>query len=236
MPTQKLHRLSPVLRNNEALGSLREIEENPIGCQASAGLRICISEGNSKVCGQGYSYHESHPTGHVALQSPPTTNELCSPSNYIQVEISTKYETVVTLTPTSKRNLQWWVELKKAPLGAPVQSRLNNNDTIGCIQQGLGYSVEWLITDGGLWSPEEATHHINYLELLATFLAIKAFGKAWPNVTVLLRMDNVTTVSHINQKGRTVSQLLCQLVLTIWTWCVERNTSLLAEHLSGQAT
>ena len=80
MLTQKLHRLSPVLSNNEALDSPREIEENSIGCQASAGLRICVSEGNSKVCGQGYSYHESHPTGPVALQSPPTTNELCSPS------------------------------------------------------------------------------------------------------------------------------------------------------------
>ena len=120
MPAQKLHRLSPVLRNNEAVDSPREIEENPIECPASAELRICVSEGNSKVCGQGYSYHESHPTGPVALQSPPTTNELCSPSNYIQVEISTKYETMVTLTPTSKRNLQWWVELKKAPLGAPL--------------------------------------------------------------------------------------------------------------------
>ena len=90
-----------------------------------------------------------------------------------------------------------------------------------------------LITDGGLWSPEEATHHINYLELLATFLAIKAFGKAWQNITVLLRMDNVTTISYISQKGRTVSQLLCQLALTILTWCVEMNTTLLAEHLSG---
>ena len=50
---------------------------------------------------------------------------------------------------------------------------------------------------GGLWSPEEETHHINYLELLAAFLAMKAFGKAWQN-TVLLQMDNITAVSYIN--------------------------------------
>ena len=42
------------------------------------------------------------------------------PLNYTQEEISTKYETVVTLTPACKGNLEWWVELKKAPLGAPV--------------------------------------------------------------------------------------------------------------------
>ena len=64
----------------------------------------------------------------------------------------------------------------------------------------MGCSVEWPITDGGLWFPEEATHHISYLELIATFLAIKVFGKAWQNIAVLLQMDNITTVSYINQK------------------------------------
>ena len=87
---------------------------------------------------------------------------------------------------------------------------------------------------GGPWSSEEAAHCINYLELLAAFLAMKAFGKAWQNISVLLRMDNTTAVSYINQKGGTVSQPLRQLALTIWTWCVRRNVSLLAEHLPGQ--
>ena len=42
------------------------------------------------------------------------------PLNYTQEEISTKYETVVTLTPASKKDLEWWIDLKKAPLGVPV--------------------------------------------------------------------------------------------------------------------
>ena len=87
---------------------------------------------------------------------------------------------------------------------------------------------------GGVWSPKEATHHTNYLELLAAFLAIKAFGKTWQNITVLLRLDNVTAVSYINQKGGTVSRALCELAISIWAWCTEQNITLEAEHLPGQ--
>ena len=40
--------------------------------------------------------------------------------NYTQEEISTKYETVVKLTPASKRDLEWWIDLQTTPLGALV--------------------------------------------------------------------------------------------------------------------
>ena len=42
------------------------------------------------------------------------------PQNYTQEEIFTTYETLVSLTPASKLDLEWWISLKKAPLGAPV--------------------------------------------------------------------------------------------------------------------
>ena len=76
--------------------------------------------------------------------------------------------------------------LKKAPLCAlvclldptiTVHSDASNNDW-GAVLNGQSQT-------GGLWSPEEVTHHI---ELLAAFLAMKAFGKEWQNITVLLRM------------------------------------------------
>ena len=65
-------------------------------------------------------------------------------------------------------------------------------------------------------------------------MAIKAFGKTWQSVTVLLRIDNITAVSYINQKRGTASKLLCQLAISIWTWCSERMIVLLAEHVPGQ--
>ena len=100
--------------------------------------------------------------------------------------------------------------------------------------QGWGAVLNGQSHTRGVWSPEEVYHYINYLELLVAFLVIKAFGKTWQNTTVLLRLDNVIAVSYINRKGGTVSKALCQLAITIWTWCVERNITLQAEHLPGQ--
>jgi len=45
--------------------------------------------------------------------------------------------------------------------------------------------------------------HQLLIELLATFLALKAFGKTWQGIMVLLYLDNVMTVTYINQKGGT---------------------------------
>ena len=92
------------------------------------------------------------------------------PLNYTQEEISTKYEAVVTLPPASKKDLVWWIDLKKAPLGAPVYHPdpilTINSDALnkgwGAVLNGQSH-----VQTGGIWSPEEATHHINYLELLA---------------------------------------------------------------------
>ena len=98
----------------------KEIEENPIGCQASAGLRNCVIKGNSKVCRQGYSYHESYPTGPVALQSPPTTNELCCPPELHPGRNINQIRNSGNTYSSQQEELKWWVELKNAPLGTPV--------------------------------------------------------------------------------------------------------------------
>ena len=86
----------------------RKIQQD--ACQVHAGPRICVSEENSEVCGQDYCYHDSHPISPIALQSSPNVDELRPPSE--QEEISTKYETIVSLTPASKADLEWWIALK----------------------------------------------------------------------------------------------------------------------------
>jgi len=124
------------------------------------------------------------------------------PLNYNQEEIVDKYNVILTLNPASRAHLEWWVNPTTAPLGAPV-CPLDPSITIhsDASNQGWGAMLNGQSHTGGIWSLEEATHHINYLELLAAFLAIKAFGKTWQNLSVLLRMDNVTAVSYTNQKG-----------------------------------
>ena len=41
-------------------------------------------------------------------------------------------------------------------------------------------------------------------------------------------------MTYTNKLGGTHSQPLCQLALTIWDWCVQRDVFLVAEHLPGK--
>ena len=61
--------------------------------------------------------------------------------------------------------------------------------------------------DGGVvliqslnWTPEEAQRDINYLEMLAVFLALKSFSSV-QGKNVKLLVDNTAAVSTINQMG-----------------------------------
>ena len=153
------------------------------------------------------------------------------PLNYTLEEVNKKYETFLTLTAACKADLTWWVSLEQSHLGTPVCPPC---PTVTVHLDASNRAVlNGQTQTGGQWSPEEATHYINYLELLAAFLAIKAFGKTWQGVTVSMHIDSITAVSYINQKGGTTSRLLCQLALSIWTWCSKRKIFLLAEHVPG---
>ena len=54
---------------------------------------------------------------------------------------------------------------------------------------------------------QEAKLHINSLEMLAAFYAIKAFVKEKQQVSILLLTDNMSVVAHANRMGGTRSPL-----------------------------
>ena len=47
----------------------------------------------------------------------------------------------------------------------------------------------------------EAAHHINFLELLAVFLALKTFAKEHSQCSILCKSDNISAVTYLSQKG-----------------------------------
>ena len=114
-------------------------------------------------------------------------------------------------------DLAWWSSLDRKKLSTtvipPIPSVIIESVASN---KGWGAVLEGQTWTGGVWTAEEAAHHINYLELLAAFLAIKAFRKDWRDKAVLLRLDNKTAVSHINRKGGTTSLQLCKLAITMW--------------------
>ena len=86
---------------------------------------------------------------------------------------------------------------------------------------------------GGPWSVQEKEMHINCLELLAATLAVQSFLKDKLGVHALLKLDNTTAVAYINHQGGTVSKTLVMLTRNLWMWCLERNISIVAEHVPG---
>ena len=46
-------------------------------------------------------------------------------------------------------------------------------------------------------------------------------------------MDNITAVTYMNKLGGTVSQQMNSIVKALWLWCMNRDITLVAEHLPG---
>ena len=53
------------------------------------------------------------------------------------------------------------------------------------------------VNTGSPWSGQERAHHINYLELLAAFLALKSFASKQRAISILLRLDNITAIAFL---------------------------------------
>ena len=75
----------------------------------SAGSKNFVSKDDTKISMQSLSYNDSHPTGPIALQSSPTTDELCT---YPDLHPGENIKQI-----RNSRELEWWIDLKKAPHG-----------------------------------------------------------------------------------------------------------------------
>ena len=85
----------------------------------------------------------------------------------------------------------------------------------------------------GLWDNRLRACHINYLELLAVFLALKQFLPLLRARHVLVRTDNTTTMSYINRQGGTRSRVLHGLAHRLIVWSDRHLLSLRASHVAG---
>ena len=162
------------------------------------------------------------------------TNSIAPPDQSL-VNMVAKFSTTLSLTKEAKNDLTWWTSLDRhmtmeSPLYPWVPNMIIESDA-----SNTGWGArQGEIQTGGRWSATETSNHINYLELLAAFLAVQCFAKQKYNITILLKMDNVTAVTYINKMGGTHSQKLSQLALSIWNWSLQRNIFLILEHLPGK--
>ena len=86
----------------------------------------------------------------------------------------------------------------------------------------------------GFWTIAETQHSINYLELLAIFLALKSFPHSKRNCEILIRVDNTTALSYINKMGGSRYEKYNQLTAKIWKWAEKRHLWLFVSHIPGK--
>lgn len=67
-----------------------------------------------------------------------------------------------------------------------------------------------------MWTSKESSRHINYLEILAAFFALKVFRKSHYDCQILLRINNTTAVSYLNRIGRVQLPYLTSVTRQLW--------------------
>ncbi len=85
----------------------------------------------------------------------------------------------------------------------------------------------------GEWTGEFLSWHINCLELRAVFLALMYFLPVLGGHHIIVRMDNMAVLSHINRQGGSRSCTLDRLALRLLLWSQDKFLSLRAVHVPG---
>ena len=114
---------------------------------------------------------------------------------------SHNYNTVVTISDNMRQDLTWWLQELPRHNGRSMQI-MQWDMVIESDASMLGWGANLNNTStGGPWAPHERSHHINYLKLLAAFLALKTFATNTHNKAILLTLDNVTAIAFLNRMG-----------------------------------
>ncbi|CAC5415403.1 unnamed protein product [Mytilus coruscus] len=148
---------------------------------------------------------------------------------------SNDYDTIITLSEKSKLELNWWLKNVRKLNGKPIkQDNILFWIETDASLKGWGACYEKQ-TAGGRWTHLESICYINFLELLSVFYALKAFCSNCSQCHIGIKSDNSTAVSYIQFMGGMISEKLDTLAIEIWTWCLDRDIFLTAQHIPGKS-
>ena len=143
-------------------------------------------------------------------------------------------DSLVDLDAHSLDDLSWWRDNILYCAGRPLEEL--RPDLIifsDASLKGWGATMNDCCASGP-WTTEHEDKHINELELLAAFNALRTFASNASNVSIHLMLDNATSVAYINKCGGTHSTSLSDLALEIIGWCELRHLAVQAFHVAGK--
>lgn len=140
----------------------------------------------------------------------------------------------IPLSANAKLELEWWIADMMTAENVMTRDQPSCELMTDASNNGWG-AVRRPQSTGGLWASGEKPHHINYLELLAVFLGLKALCSSHRDEHIRLKIDNTTAVAVINHMRTSHSGHLNKLCKEIWDWCIARNLWISAGHIAGKA-
>ena len=111
----------------------------------------------------------------------------------------------VRLTKAAKSDISWWVvglDCFHGTTGFLCDSPLPSYEfaTDACLVGGGGhFGDHWFYVNWASDFPEMSAAHINVLELETVLIASELWAPSWENQCILIRSDNMDTVSAINK-------------------------------------
>ncbi len=140
----------------------------------------------------------------------------------------------VSLTPSCRRTFSPWSDLAFLRAGVPLEqvSRhvvvSTDASATGWGAMCNGHAAAWL------WTGPQLQWHINCLELLAVWLALRRFRTLLHEKHILVRSDNTATVVYINHQGGLRSRRMSQLARHLLLCSQKHLRSLRAVHVPGE--
>ncbi|XP_057338489.1 uncharacterized protein LOC130676352 [Microplitis mediator] len=139
----------------------------------------------------------------------------------------------MSLSVNLKEDLNWWN--KNSQFG---QNPIRTSQYVSGISSDASLLGWGAFCNGksahGWWNDKQKKLFINYLELLASFYALKSFASNLNSCEVLLRLDNTTAISSINRAGSVQFPRLSNLSREIWDWCETRKIWIFATYISSK--
>ena len=146
------------------------------------------------------------------------------------------FEAKVCISAESKETIKWWIDnINRFPrfMNTDNPSLLIKTDSSlagwGAYNETTGECYQ------GIWSEEEKTNHINYLELKAGQIALTKFCKNVNDCHLKLYMDNTVAVTYFSKMEGKIESLNI-LTFSIWKFCMNRNIWLSSNHIAGLKT
>ncbi|CAG9821255.1 unnamed protein product [Phaedon cochleariae] len=152
-----------------------------------------------------------------------------------QLRNNHNYNVKMKVEAGMKSELEWWLSNAQKPSNSIRGASFDLTIYTYASRSGWGAACGSSRAHG-FWNDSEKKLHINSLELLATFNALKCSARnIRPGGNVLRRVDNTTAIAYINTMGGTRYFALNQIAKDIfWKWCASKDIFIYASYIKSE--